>query len=125
MHFDPERVKQNARQATTEDLLDRITVYREGMEAEAIDLIEEELHARGIRPEEIEAHAAERSQVTIPRGDGTAMPCSFCERPAVDQGWGWHRMWGLLPVFPRYLFYCDRHRPPAKQHAEAAQGDPQ
>ena len=34
MRFDVERVRQNVQQATTEDLLDRLTVYREGMEPE-------------------------------------------------------------------------------------------
>jgi hypothetical protein len=43
--------------------------------------------------------------------DGTAVGCSFCHRPAVAEGWGWHRLWGLLPVFPRYYYYCSEHRP--------------
>ena len=32
--------------------------------------------------------------------DGTAVRCSFCHRPAVAEGWGWHRLWGVLPLFP-------------------------
>ena len=40
--FNPERVWQNAREASTEDLLDRVTVYRAGMEPEALEIIEEE-----------------------------------------------------------------------------------
>src|SRR5690242_38547 len=103
MRFDPERVRQNARQATTEDLLDRVTVYREGMEPEALAIIEQELHDRGVWAEHIEAHAEQRSRTAIPREDGTATPCSYCERPAVDEGWDWHHLWGLLPVFPRYF----------------------
>ena len=109
--FDPERVRSNVRQAEDEDLLDRVTVYRSGMEPEALEIIEAELRARGIRGEQIEAHAQERAPEIIPLPDGTVRPCSFCHRPAVDHGWGWHRLWGVLPVFPRYYFYCEEHRP--------------
>ena len=77
-------------------------------------MIEQQLHARGIGAEQIDAHAAERVSTMIPREDGTAMPCSFCHRPAMDQGWGWHRLWGLVPVFPRHFFYCEQHRPTAR-----------
>jgi len=109
MRFDPERVLSNVRRATTEDLLDRITVYRDGMEPEAIDIIEEELRRRGTGHQEIEAHAARRGARMIQLDDGTAQPCSFCHRPAVEQRWGWHRLWGKLPLFPRLFWYCDVH----------------
>lgn len=36
---DIERVRKNVGQATTEDLLDRITAYSEGMESEALAII--------------------------------------------------------------------------------------
>jgi hypothetical protein len=111
MRFDPDRVRQNVRQASTEDLLDRVTVYREGMEPEALEIIEAELEARGLGAEQIQAHAGRRRREVIPLPDGTAARCSFCDRPACDQGWGWHRLWGLLPVFPRYYYYCDEHHP--------------
>jgi hypothetical protein len=112
LDFDPERVTRNAQEATTEDLLDRITVYRDGMEPEAVGIIEAELQARGIGREEIEAHADRRGAHMIPLPDGTALSCSFCHRPAVEQRWGWHRMWSYFPVFPRYLSYCEVHLPP-------------
>ncbi len=35
LEFDAERVTRNVRDATSEDLLDRITVYRDGMEPAA------------------------------------------------------------------------------------------
>jgi hypothetical protein len=111
MLFDLERVKANVRQATTEDLLDRVTVYRAGMEESALEVIEEELRGREISTEEIEAHAERRRQESMFLPDGTAVRCSFCHRPAVAEGWGWHRLWGLLPVFPRFYFYCSEHRP--------------
>ena len=111
MRFDLERIRLNVRQADTEDLLDRATVYRAGMEPAALDLIEAELRARGLSDVDIEAHGERRRGETIPLPDGTAVPCSFCVRPAVAQGWGWHRLWGLLPVFPRPYSYCQQHRP--------------
>ncbi|HEV3255573.1 MAG TPA: hypothetical protein VG013_01710 [Gemmataceae bacterium] len=136
MHFDAERVWANARQATTEDLLDRVTVYRSGMEPEAVDIIEAELRSRGVRDDAIREHTRQRvDQVLLLRPDGTARPCSFCHRPAVAGGWGWHRLsrrpsrlgwlWGALagplgwlalwvPVLPGQRFYCEEHRPTTK-----------
>jgi hypothetical protein len=111
LHFDRERVLTNVRQAETEDLLDRATVYRAGMEPEALDLIEAELRSRGVTEEEIHKHAERQSGRSIPLPDGTAARCSFCDRPAVAQGWGWHRLWGLLPIFPVLHSYCERHQP--------------
>jgi hypothetical protein len=111
MRFDSERVRENVRAAATEDLLDRVTVYRAGMEEEAIIIIEEELRGRGVGGWDITEHEARRRAQTKPLADGTAQMCSFCHRPAVAEGWGWHRMWGLLPVFPRYYYYCEKHRP--------------
>ena len=39
MELDLERVRANAQQASTEDLLDRATVFRDGMEPEALEII--------------------------------------------------------------------------------------
>jgi hypothetical protein len=111
MLFDLERVKANVRKATTEDLLDRVTVYRAGMEESALEVIEDELRARNIRSADIDAHAERRRQETQLLPDGTAVACSFCHRPAVAEGWGWQRLWGFLPVFPRFYHYCSEHRP--------------
>lgn len=121
MQFDLERVRQNVRDADTEDLLDRLTVYRAGMEPEALDVIEQELRSRGVRGEQIEAHASRRERVMILLPDGTAARCSFCHRPAVEEGWGWHRLWGVLPVFPRVLRRCSDHGPKAHRAGEEAE----
>jgi hypothetical protein len=111
MHFDPERVRRNVREATTEDLLDRATVYRAGMEPEALEIIDAELRKRGLTAGQIADHAQERRAETRPLPDGTVVRCSFCYRPAVAEGWGWHRLWGLVPIFPRFYYYCSEHRP--------------
>jgi hypothetical protein len=106
-----DRVRQNVHQATTEDLLDRITVYRAGMEETALDLIAAELRSRGVTPDQIQAHEDQRDQEIRLLPDGTAVPCSFCHRPAVAEAWGWHWLWGLVPLFPRFYRYCSVHRP--------------
>src|SRR5947209_566383 len=108
MLWDRTRVVKNVRAATTQDLLDRATVYRKGMEPEALEVIEEELRARGVRPEEIAAHAA--SQRAVAGAEGLARKCCRCRRPATAVVWGWHRLGGVLPLFPRRFAYCDEHR---------------
>jgi hypothetical protein len=112
MDFSLDRVRTNVRGADTEDLLDRLTVYRAGMEPEAVRLIEEELRSRGVRDSEIEAHNAKRRAEVSFMPDGTARKCSFCHRPAVAERWGWQCLLrGWVPVFPRMFYYCEEHLP--------------
>lgn len=111
MQFDLERVRRNVRQASTEDLLDRVTVYRVGMEPAALAVIEQELDQRGLTLEQIAEHEQRRREQIILRPDGSVQPCSRCSRPAVTAGWGWHRVWGRVPLFPRWFAYCDEHDP--------------
>jgi hypothetical protein len=107
-----QRVAENIARAPTEDLLDRITVYREGMEPEALELIEAELRHRGVRAAEIEAHEeANRRHTLLMGSDGLPMKCARCWRPAVVEVREWHRLWKLVPVFPRWMYYCEEHRP--------------
>jgi hypothetical protein len=112
MEFNLKRVAEFIRGADTEELLDRVTVYREGMEPAALDLMEGELDRRGVTREEIAAHDVMRRETAIMLPDGTAMRCSFCNRPAVKQVRGWHRLFGLVPVFPKLFAYCDFHSGP-------------
>ena len=111
MELDLRKVAAYVRRAETEELLDRVTVYRDGMEPAAIDLMENELARRGLSPEAIAAHDRARRETAILLDDGTAVRCSFCERPAVARDWGWHRLWGRVPVFPRRFWYCEVHQP--------------
>jgi len=143
MQFDPQRVWANVRQASTEDLLDRVTVYRSGMEPQALDIIEAELRSRGVADEAIRAHTRQRLDEVLLRPDGTAQSCSFCHRPAVAGGWGWHRLsrrpgrlgrlWAILsgplgwlsmlmPVLPGQRFYCEEHRPGTKGEDQSGHG---
>jgi hypothetical protein len=101
----------NIRRATTEELLDRLTVYRPEMEPAALDLMEGELARRGVTPDQIEDHDRERRETAIFLSDGTAVRCSVCNRPAVSRGRGWFRLLGVIPVIPRLFAYCDVHGP--------------
>jgi hypothetical protein len=109
MELDLRKVANYMRQADTEELLDRVTVYRDEMEPAAVDLIEGELARRGLTPEEIAEHDEQRRDSVIRRADGTVRRCGFCERPAVREAWGWHRLWSKLPLFPRRFAYCEMH----------------
>ena len=108
MKLDLRAVAANVRRADTETLLDRVTVYRPAMEPAALDLMEGELSRRGVSEDDIAAHAEGRAGVLV-LPDGTARRCDRCERPAVWRGWGWHRLWGVLPVFPRRVNRCEGH----------------
>ena len=109
MEFNLKRVAEFIRGADTEELLDRVTVYREGMEPAALDLMEGELDRRGITREEIAEHDAKQRANAIMLPDGTAMRCSFCNRPAVVRALRFHRVYGIVPVFPMRFAYCPFH----------------
>jgi hypothetical protein len=111
MHFDLKRVAEFIRGADTEELLDRVTVYREGMEPAALDLMEGELDRRGVTREEIAEHDAMRRETAIMLPDGTALRCSFCNRPAVVRRWKLHWVFGLIPMLPWRFRYCAVHNP--------------
>src|SRR5262245_45620274 len=104
-----QQLRENAKKATTEDLLDRVTVYRGGMEEEALDVIEQELQSRGVTDEQVRAHAGRLEPVVLWERPGLALRCSFCDRPAVRWGWRWHRLWGRVPIFPRWGRLCAAH----------------
>jgi hypothetical protein len=107
MKLNLEAVRANVAQATTEDLLDRATVYRDGMEPEALEIIDAELRARGVSEAEAMAHAAKGR---APRdADGLPLRCARCSRPAVTVVWGWHRLFGRLPLFPVRRPLCAEH----------------
>ena len=112
VRVDVERIRINVREAETEDLLDRATVYRDGMEPLALEIIIEELHRRGVTDAQMDEHANLRRQDMLPpRPDGSVIQCSFCRRPAVLSISGWYRLWNLVPVFPKQFHYCSEHAP--------------
>lgn len=123
MELNLRRVAEYIRRADTEELLDRVTVYREGMEPAALDLMEGELDRRGVSRAEIAGHDARRRETAIMLPDGTAMRCSFCSRPAVVQKRRWHRLFGRVPVFPKMFAYCEIHTTPKAQGNHAPEGE--
>jgi hypothetical protein len=110
MFFDLERIRANVRQAETEDLLDRVTVYRPEMEDAALVLIEEELRSRGVTSREISVHEEQRRRNLL-LVNGHPLRCCDCYCPAVIQVAGWHWIWGLVPLFRRSYYYCAEHQP--------------
>jgi hypothetical protein len=116
--YDPKRVRENASKAGTEDLLDRVTVYRADMESEALYVIEDELRRRGVTAADIDAHERRRQEAGLCDDGGMPAQCNFCTRPAVVRQWGWHRLFRRwLPLFPRRFWYCAVHRPGADKAA--------
>lgn len=109
MDLDLERIRVNVQSASTEDLLDRVTVYRAGMEPEAVEIIEAELRRRGVTAADQVDHAEARQQGALSDDRGVVCRCSRCEKPAVRHGWGWHWLWGRIPIVPRRLRLCAEH----------------
>jgi hypothetical protein len=121
---DRERVERNVHDADTEDLLDRVTAYRRGMEPEAVMIIEDELSRRGYGRADIEDYEARACADVVRRPEGFAYRCSFCDRPAVLRRWGLHKLWGLLTVpFPRPYSYCRDHLPEPVEVPETDDAD--
>lgn len=105
-----EQIRANVRAAHTNDLLDRVTVYRSGMEPEAVCLIEEELRHRGVTAEQQAEHASQ--YLSVIRGqDGLPLYCDYCDYlvPAVWRGWRGYWYLGLVPLFPIRVALCPRH----------------
>ena len=118
MKLELDRVRKNVTGASTEDLLDRATVYRNGMEPAALEIIDGELHRRGVTPADIHAHW-EIKRANVLTVDQVARSCSFCDRPAITRRWGIHWLWGRIPtLLPRLYQYCEVHAPAVKIKSE-------
>lgn len=109
MDFDLRKVAANIRAARTEDLLDRVTVYRDGMEPAAVDLMENELARRGLTPDRIAAHEQARRATALVGADGEVVTCALCDRPAVTRAWSWRIRWREWGLFPRRRPFCEVH----------------
>ena len=112
LELDLERLKSTLKQAPTEDLLDRLTAFRAGMESEALELIEAELRARGVNTPQIRAHERKRQDEALWLGPGQAARCCRCTRPAVAEGRHRVRLFWLVPLFTVPRYYCAEHLPP-------------
>jgi hypothetical protein len=104
------KVLLNIRSAATDDLLNRVTVERAGMQPDAIVWMEEELRSRGITPAQVFEYERQ-FEGCLRNEDGSWVICDFCRRPAALRCWGWYRLWRRLPIFPRVVCYCREHAP--------------
>lgn len=109
MNLNLERVRTAARTAATDDLLDRVTVFRGGMEPDALEVLEEELYRRGVSATDIRRHADEVEWTVVWERPGLARRCAFCARPAIRVERRWQRLLGLVPLFPRAVACCAGH----------------
>src|SRR6185369_10119366 len=106
MNLDLQRVRELARKATTEDLLDRVTVYRAGMEPEALEVLEEELHRRDVGATDIRRYAEQHGREVLWEQPGLAAQCAFCRQPAIKVEQRWFRFLGVIPLFQRPVACC-------------------
>jgi hypothetical protein len=108
--FDLDLVRKNVEEATTTDLLERATVFREGMELEALELIETELRRRGISFKEQAEFDAAQEHAVLRDAAGLPLSCFKCSQLAVEIHWVWH--WaGIIPIFRARRSFCATHRP--------------
>lgn len=117
LELNRQRLLANAAKTDTWELLDRVTVLREHMEAEAVEIAEAELARRGISPEEIIAHGKKWKHRVLRDEQGMVWCCALCGRAAVAEEMDWYRLWGLVPIFRRRYRYCETHW--RQRHPEA------
>jgi len=110
MELNLKKVAEFMRKAEDEDLLDRVTLYRDQMSRRQLDLFENELSRRGYHREEIAAHDADFRSDAIENKDGTVVRCSFCSRPPCGRRAAGTPL-GKIPLFPRFFAYCRNHAP--------------
>jgi len=94
---------------TSPELLDRVTVLRDQMDGEALELLHAELASRGIGPDEIGAHLRDMRFKMIKHPDGMLAVCHRCGRAAVVSRMEWHQLWGKIPLFKRQRYWCEEH----------------
>jgi hypothetical protein len=109
VHWDEQKVLLNIRQADDDDLLDRITAFRSGMEPDAIAMVEQELHRRGVSAAQIVAHEEACRRECVFEASGVARSCSLCRKPAVCDVQSWYKLFWLIPLIPRTLWLCKDH----------------
>jgi hypothetical protein len=118
--FSIEKCRADVRKAETIDLFDCVTAYREGMDPQAIEVIEGELRRRGVTRAEIDERVEACRRECLFDAAGVALRCSRCRRPAVAEVWGWHRVWRWVPLFPRRLRLCAEHDPNRSRDCQGA-----
>jgi len=109
MDLNLKKVAVYIRKAETETLLDRVTVFRTEMEPAALDLMKGELSRRGVSEGMIAEYGELKGRDVVLDSAGEARRCHFCDRPAVQRGRGWFKLWRKIPLFPRMFYRCEVH----------------
>ena len=84
MQLDLEKVRIYAKKADNRALLDRVTVFQQGMEPAAIEIIKIELFQRGISPSDISQHESIYKDLVIRGSEGMPRLCKKCALPAIS-----------------------------------------
>jgi hypothetical protein len=98
MQLDLEKVRIYAKKADNRALLDRVTVFRQGMEPAAIEIIKIELLERAYK------------DLGIRGPEGLPRLCKKCALPAISREWGWLKVFGFIPLLPWQHLYCEEHK---------------
>ena len=110
MQLDLEKVRIYAKKADNRALLDRVTVFQQGMEPAAIEIIRIELLQRGISPADISQHESIYKDLVIRGPEGMPRLCKKCALPAITLEWGWLKSFGCIPLLPGLSLYCEEHK---------------
>lgn len=105
------KVLQFASKASTRELLDRVTLFRKGMETEAIEILEKELSRRGVSPRDCQEHQEKWAPKILWDSEGLPRTCCKCQNPATSLGKAWVRFFGLIPLIPYRAAFCEDHLP--------------
>ena len=100
-----------AQTSTDLELLDRVTVLRPWMQADAVDYYLAELARRGIGPDEIAMHERLLKPHIMKDANGMVATCHQCLRAAVHSYLGWHKLLHLFPIMKRRFYTCAEHKP--------------
>ena len=110
MQLDLEKVRIYAKNADNRALLDRVTVFKQGMETAAIEIIKKELLQRGISQSDINQHENTYKDLVILGPEGLPRLCKKCALPAISREWGWLKVFGILPILPWQNLFCEDHK---------------
>ena len=109
MDWNEQLLLENIHQSHTEDLLERVTAFRAGMEPTAIKMIERELQWRGVTAVQIHDYAEACRRECVFDENGIAKMCSSCRRPAVRGKSGAGICCSVYCRFSRAGRYCKKH----------------
>ncbi len=112
MTLNLEKVRVYATNASNRELLDRVTVFKSGMEPNALTIIHQELRHRGVTQTQIQDHETLLEPLVIRGPEGMPRICKKCSLPAISCEWGWLKVFGFIPILPWKNLFCEDHKKP-------------